>query len=323
MKFLVNTYHDNLLKDKDRVSAFSEGINLYLKDKDIFKINSNYNNVKSNGSNYHNSHNILTNCSPDNTLTTFNPNNRLTDNSNKTDNDPDISSKIALDLGCGVGILSYFLVDYFDEIYSIELNKKTYDLAKKNLSPWKNVKVLNEDVKLFSINKKVDLIVCEMLDTALIDEEQVDAINNNLTHLKENGVVIPEGIINIVEPVEMKHPVLSYKDVNEVNSQSLDYKVLGEKMIFENISFNKTIEKDFHKVLNFKINKDGIFNAIKITTLTKVYKDLIIGPTPMLNPPLFIPLNKELKAFQLDDIDVELKFIKGDGLESINLSLLD
>lgn len=76
------------------------------------------------------------------------------------------------DLGCGSGILSFFLNSYFKEIIAIEQDFKASRCAKENLKSFKNIEVVNEDVLKYDFSKKCDLIVCEMLDTALIDEEE-------------------------------------------------------------------------------------------------------------------------------------------------------
>ena len=72
---------------------------------------------------------------------------------------------LAYDLGCGSGILSYFLSPYFDEIISLEKNTKIARLAKENLSNFSNIQVVNSDILDYGFTKKADLIVCEMMDT--------------------------------------------------------------------------------------------------------------------------------------------------------------
>jgi Predicted RNA methylase len=41
---------------------------------------------------------------------------------------------LAYDLGCGSGILSYFLSNHFKEVISLEIDRKAYDCAKDNLA---------------------------------------------------------------------------------------------------------------------------------------------------------------------------------------------
>ena len=68
-------------------------------------------------------------------------------------------------------------------------------------------------------------------------------------------------------------------------------------------------------------NKEGLLNGLKITTYTKLNENLIAGPLPMLNPPLLIPLDE--KQINVNDfIEVEIKYIMGNGIETIETKYL-
>ena len=60
--------------------------------------------------------------------------------------------------------------------------------------------------------KKADVIICEMLDTALIDEEQVPVLNSVRKYLKNNGIIIPYGILNCIEPIEVEVEDICYEE---------------------------------------------------------------------------------------------------------------
>ena len=96
---------------------------------------------------------------------------------------------LAYDLGCGSGLLSYFLSDKFDEIISLEMDSKSYHCAFRNLEKFNNIKVINEDASTYDFEGKADLIVCEMLDTALIDEEEVPVLNHARNWLTCKGIM--------------------------------------------------------------------------------------------------------------------------------------
>ena len=229
-------------------------------------------------------------------------------------NEYDLNNDLAYDLGCGSGVLSYFLADKFKEVIALEIDEKASRCAQDNLSDFKNVKVINSDALKYEFRKKADLIVCEMLDTALIDEEEVPVLNQVKKHLKEGGEIIPQGIINTAELVSLERHYIHWdEDVN--------YEVLSNPIIYSEINFKDDINPDFKADLNLKVNKDGIVNGLKITTYTKLNENIICGPTPMLNPPLLIPLD-ERKVRANDFINVELKYIMGNGIESIKAKYL-
>ncbi|OED01045.1 MULTISPECIES: methyltransferase domain-containing protein [Methanobrevibacter] len=250
MKFKTTSYHFDLLKDNDRVSAFFEAINDY-----------------------------------------------------------EGNNNLAYDLGCGIGVLSYFLKDHFGEVTSLEIDKKAYCCAKENLKSFDNVEVVNEDVLKYNFTKKADLIVCEMLDTALIDEEEIPVLNYAKQFLKEDGKIIPQGIINTAELVNLERHYVHWDE--EVN-----YEVYSKPIVYSEFNFLNEINPEFGAYLTLKTDKSGIINGLKITSYTKLNDKLIVGPSPMLNPPLLIPLDE--KSVNVNDlINVKLKYIMGNGIESI------
>lgn len=219
------------------------------------------------------------------------------------------------DIGCGSGILSFFSKDYFKEILAIEIDSKVASYTKDNLKDFKNIKVINADATAFEFPKKADLILCEMLDTALIDEEQVPALMQAKKYLKEDGVIIPKAIINTAALVEMPRRNIHYDDVDS----NTKYEVLSNSIDYSKVNFLDEFKETFDDVLSFKINKSSKINGIKLTTYTILSKDIICGPTPMLNPPLLIPIEpKKVKCNDL--INLRLKYHMGKGIQTIKVN---
>ncbi|RJS49362.1 MAG: RNA methyltransferase [Methanobacterium sp.] len=225
------------------------------------------------------------------------------------------SRGVVFDLGSGSGIMSCFAAPYSDFIYSIEIHTRSAAYAAENLKGWKNIEVINSDVNGFNFTCKADVIICEMLDTALIDEEQVPVLNHALKYLNSGGVVIPAGVLNGAELVSMKNPGLVYEDQVKV-----DYTVLGSMVIYDSLFFKEKIIEEVEEDIVFHLKKSGKINALKLTTFTLLSEDLICGPTPMLNPPLFIPLD-ELYANKGDKVTVNLAYTMGGGLDSIQTKI--
>ncbi len=221
---------------------------------------------------------------------------------------------LAYDLGCGSGVLSYFLRDKFNEIKSIEIDSKASCCALKNLEKYENIEVINEDVLNYNFTKKADLIVCEMLDTALIDEEEVQVLNHARNFLKEDGEIIPKAIINIAELVNMQRNYIHW-------DENASYEILSNPVNYSKVIFKEEINPFFEKNLEFEVNKDQTANGIKITTVTILNDDLVCGPTPMFNPPLLIPID-EIDVKCNDLINVKLKYIMGQGIETIKTQII-
>lgn len=225
-----------------------------------------------------------------------------------------LAKGIVYDLGTGSGIFSYFAAPHAKFIFAIEKNEKIANYAKKNLYNFKNVKVINKDVFEFEFPEYADTIICEMLDTALIDEKQVPVMNKAITFLKENGNVIPLGVINCVEPVDANIPHIIYE------RKGMEYKSLGKIKKYNEILFlNKNKEK-FKDTIRLQIKNSGILRGIKIITFTLISEEIICGPTPMMNTPIFIPVeNEEVRAG--DTIKLFLSYRMGGGLNTIKAKI--
>ena len=293
MKFKTTPYHGHLLKDYDRLSVFYEAIYEYALKHNLESVNPKL---------------IMNNSNP--------VKETIKDTVNDIDEE-NLLNLIVYDLGCGSGILSYFGKDYFNSIVSFEKESKIASCAKENLKDFENILVINEDVLNIDDIEKADLIICEMLDTGLIDEEQVPTLNHFNKYLKESGEIIPKGIFNIAEPVHMNRDIVHYED-DESHPQ---YELIGEYITYGEIDFKEYIEPHFKDKLSFKINKDSIVNGIKITTFTKLNENIICGPTSMLNPSMFIPL-EEKQVCQGDILNIELEYIMGSGVETIKTRIL-
>ena len=87
------------------------------------------------------------------------------------------------------------------------------------------------------------------------------------------------------------------------------------------IIFKDEINPNFEKDIEFNVIEDGIVNGIKITSVTILNDEIVCGPTPMFNPPLLVPLD-ELDVKCNDLINVKLKYIMGQGIETIETQIL-
>lgn len=248
MKFRVTAYHQHLLRDHERLSAFHEAI-------------------------------------------------------------ASTARGLTYDLGAGSGILSFFASEYADHVIAIERDPRIAACARENLSDLENVTVVNEEALEYEFGEKADTIICEMLDTALIDEEQVPVLRRALRFLKEEGNVIPASVINAAEPVMMRGGSISY-DENITAPSS------GPLYVYDRIDFRGRIPEKFRGTL--KLVASGSFNAIRITSFTVPAENIICGPTPMMNPPLLIPLGDTLEE---DDFRVKLSYTMGGGLDSVKAEL--
>ncbi len=221
---------------------------------------------------------------------------------------------IIYDLGTGSGVFSSWAAPLASFVYAVEKDPHTAKLAHKNLKSYKNVSLEINDARNITFKDKADLIICEMMDTALIDEEQVPVLNSVRKYLKNKGDIIPCCVFNGLEAVHLKnnHPV--YQEGN------VQYQLRSNLLIYDKIDFKKHIRENVKYKISTPINTDGTVSGIKITTFTLLTPNLICGPTPMLNPPLLIPTN-QLNMKRGENILVNLEYTMGGGLDTLKASV--
>jgi predicted RNA methylase len=218
---------------------------------------------------------------------------------------------VVYDLGSGTGVFASLAASKAKKVYAIEKDALTAALARKNLANFENISLLITDVKDVHFQEKADIIICEMLDTALIDEEQVPILNFVRKFLKETGEFIPCGVFNGVEAVSLDFTHICYQEGKKPSHQ-----IISPLIIYDKIYFKEYIEERVNFSLPISVNRDGMASGIKISTFTLLTPDLICGPTPMLNPPILIPTN-HMKVIKGDKIILNLSYSMGGGLNTI------
>ena len=66
----------------------------------------------------------------------------------------------------------------------------------------------------------------------------------------------------------------------------------------------------------------GSSHNFEITSFTKLNENIICGPTPMLNPSLFVPI-EEIELNCGDKFRLRLEYVMGGGVETIKTEVLD
>jgi len=222
---------------------------------------------------------------------------------------------IVYDLGTGSGILAKRASKNSDKVIAIEINPRTYKLAKKNLSQYDNIEVICADATNIKLDYDADVIICEMLDTALIDEEQVPVINNVLNYTNDQTFFIPKAVINTITLTYSKVTNITY-----IEDGKPQYEKLSDEVTYQEVHFNKKIKEDFDELLSLTVNKTARANSIKLTTYTLMGDGFVLEPTPMLNPPLIIPID-EIPVEKGQTIRIQLKYNMGGGLNTVTTTI--
>ncbi|MBO7719533.1 MAG: methyltransferase domain-containing protein [Methanosphaera sp.] len=218
---------------------------------------------------------------------------------------------ICYDLGTGSGILASYASRYAEKVYAIEQNPLIITKTRDYLKEYDNVKLIDADATEYEFQGKIDVVICEMLDTALIDEEQIPVINHVVKYTNDDTIFIPMAVYSTVELINAQVMGICYHE-----DEHPKYTSLSDEVKYGRINLNQYNDPEYEEDIQMKVKTGGLLNAIKITTYTILTDDIILEPTPMLNPPLIIPV-EELDVEKGDNITINLKYTMGGGLNTI------
>ena len=156
----------------------------------------------------------------------------------------------------------------------------------------------------------------------LVNAEHLEKFRTDMVKVTEVGAKIPQFFLNVDGKGAAEHysAFTACDPVIDEFNKALET-VLDDCEGYDELNFMDEINPEFQTTLKLKVTRDGVLNGLKITTYTKLNENIIAGPLPMLNPPLLIPLD-EMKVKVNDFIEVELKYIMGNGIESIGTKIL-
>jgi len=204
---------------------------------------------------------------------------------------------LVLELGAGTGILSLVAARIAKRVIAIEQDPHLAGYARemaKQMGLGERIEILTGDCLTLDLPQKADLIICEMLDTALIRELQVPVLNRARRDLlKRNGRVIPLGTSTFAQPANCDFDFLGFTlplphfETGEVRPVG---ECFGPPVLVHEADFSAPVAERVEAAMELPIVRGGICNALRITTRTRVAPGRECGPSHWFNPPLILPV---------------------------------
>lgn len=244
---------------------------------------------------------------------------------------------VVLDAGAGSGILSFFAAQAgASKVFAVELDKflascLTQSVRANNLSHI--VEVVSDDIHSAQLPISVDVLICEMMETGLMDEMQVTAINT----LRERNIInastrlIPFQYQTFIE--------LGYTDFNYygytvfVPKHSWPhylqngngwlptfFQTHSHLHCVDTYDFRQPIQRAVEKTLAIKLENDGLLNAVRISARAHLAPGLVLGATNALNGDKILPI-KEMHLAKGQIVEAQISYEMGGGLASLVVRL--
>ncbi|MHA1907549.1 MAG: 50S ribosomal protein L11 methyltransferase [Candidatus Thorarchaeota archaeon] len=228
-----------------------------------------------------------------------------------------------VDIGTGSGVLAILAAQAgAEEVTAIDINMDSIRYAKMAA----RMNGLDENINFevahfldFKTENRYDVVICEMLSSMMLIEQQIPASRHAITHLmKPDGVMIPK-LVNIYVALtqcetiwgrfrvhNLKFPRLPQTIAKE---DALDLSELAELAQFDLTDLEEDTIVD--TTVKMKAIQDGEVHGLVGLFDAVVHDDIQLIPEDGWRE-LFIPFEKTVQVSEGDEIAVNLKFTPGE-----------
>lgn len=244
---------------------------------------------------------------------------------------------IVLDAGAGSGILSFFAAQAgAKKVYAVEVDSflavcLARSIQANNLSHV--IEVIQDDIHSAQLPQNMDVFICEMMETGLMDEMQVPAINA----LRERNIItaktrlIPFQYETFIELGFTDFNYYGYKifvpkhdwphHLGDNGWLPTSFHAHSSPHCVDTFDFRQPIQGVVDTTLAIKVKGNGLLNALRISARAHLAKDLVLGATNALNGDKVLPID-EIRLTKGQIIQVRVSYQMGGGLASLRVKLL-
>ncbi len=206
---------------------------------------------------------------------------------------------VVVDLGTGSGILAMIAAKAgARKVYAVERdenNIRTLESTFISNNLAEVIEVIHGDATETSLPEDIDLIIAEMIATALIEELQIPAMNNALSYAKRSTKVLLETYTTFADLVfhnskyhGFQFNIFRYEYPDDTTLAS---EVYSEKILITHADFTRPIDDTtVDKEVEVDIQKPGIINAIRLSGLTTFCDGSTLQESSAYSYPLLLPI---------------------------------
>lgn len=241
---------------------------------------------------------------------------------------------VVLDAGAGSGILSFFAAQAgASKVYAVEVDEHLADCLRRSVEHnglSGTIEVIHGDAHSARLPRAMDVFICEMMDTGLMDEMQVTVINT----LRQNGVLtarsrlIPFQYETFVEfgftdfsyyGFKLLVPKHDWSHYAQGGSGWLStaFHSHFEPYRTQLTDFQQPIEPEVDQTFRLRASSSGLVNAVRISARAHLTRGLVLGATNALNGDKVIPLDREIRVEEGSVYQVRVSYRMGGGLNSL------
>jgi len=210
-----------------------------------------------------------------------------------------------LDVGTGSGLLAMMAARAgAKSVLAVELDPLVAAVARRNIEEnhlQHIVSVAERDAVEWSLprnDRPYDLVVMELLTTAMIDEDQV-ASSNNLYRkrlVNEDTIFVPNRVDTYVQLGSMNYSVRGFemkmvRHLWDAFPVLNGFEALTEKTLLRSESFSGIVQPVVDEIVTLTAETSGIVNSVCLTSETVLSPSVSVWDSPAMNAPVVIPID--------------------------------
>ncbi len=233
------------------------------------------------------------------------------------------SEEYVIDLGTGSGILAILAARQGARVTAIDANVESLKYARKAAKQngvLENIEFVHSHFADFKPKEKADVVLCEMLSSVMLIEQQIPASRYAVKHLlKSNGKIIPQQIKLFVIPVQneilwnrFRIEDLKFPRFPQTadKKQSIDLADLQELEEFDLTQVSDETA-GISKYLEFEIVQTGTVHGILGMFESKLYDDITLKMEDGWRE-LFMPLPESVDVKIGSNLGIRVSFKPGE-----------
>ncbi len=234
-----------------------------------------------------------------------------------------------VDIGTGTGVLALIAARAgAKSVTAVDVNRESLNYARKaaeinGLS--QNISFVESHFEDYVPEEQADIVVCEMLSSMLLVEQQVPACAHAAKRiLKPGGIILPASASVYAVLVEC-HSLLGRFTLFDLEfpkvPQTLgkgDAKDLSDAVLVAKFDFSTPdVPAEVDEMLEYTIIEDGVLHGLVGFFKAQLYEDITLGMDDGWRE-LFLPLAEPVEVSKGARVSVQLRF-KPDEFDSLKL----
>lgn len=240
-----------------------------------------------------------------------------------------------LELGGGTGALSCLAASRADKVWCVEFNPDLVAESRRLLAlnrDGRKVEVVHADAFEYLPPEPVDVVICEMVHTAMLREKQVEMIESFKSRYRGRygaalPTLIPEAVVMAVQPLQQNYdffgfhaPIIQFQRGRQAPDDTVE---LAPPQTYSLLDFTASTGPDIAWEGTFALERDGTVNALRFITKNV----LAVVPERSATIDWFIdhlvlPLERPVACRAGDALDVSFRYRAGGPIRALERSLV-